>query len=110
MNLTNRMGELHLAAGQMEEAHLWFALFLEEGQAFSAKFPDFPRAQRMLGVAHYKQFELAKAETRQQDAADALASSLQVFRRMEADGLLAAADAGVPAALEQELADFKASW
>lgn len=110
LNLTNRMGELHLAAGQTEKARIWFALFLEECQAFTAGFPDFPRAKRMLGVAHYKQFELAKAEARRQDAADALATSLQVFRRMEAEGLLGGADAEVPAALEQELTDFKASW
>lgn len=110
INLTNRMGELQLAAGDAQAAGTWFATFLQEGEAFVAQFPDFAQAHRMLGVAHYKQFEWAQAESRPLDAALSLERSFQVFQAMQESGLLSAADAGVPAALEQELADFRASW
>lgn len=110
INLTNRMGELHLAAGELPAAGTWFATFLQESESFVAGFPDFARAHRMLGVAHYKQFEWAKADARPTDAAASLERSLEVFQTMQESGLLSTADEGVPAALAQELADFKAAW
>lgn len=102
ISMTNRMGELHLAAGQLEQAGTWFDNFVAEAADFEAKFPDFPRASRMLGVAYYKRYELAQARSQPAEALAALNSSLEVFYRMQAAATLAEGDGAIPAALEEE--------
>jgi hypothetical protein len=102
ISMTNRLGELALAAGELETAEVWFHQFVVEAARFEAQFADFPRASRMLGVAYYKQFELAQARNQPADALLRLASSLAVFERMAAAGTLSADDAGIPADLAEE--------
>lgn len=102
ISATNRLGELALAGGDVEVAQQWFQKFTEECEVFVANFPDFPRASRMLGVAHYKAYEIAVADGRTQAALDALNRSLEVFLRMRERGVLGAEDASVPEALEEE--------
>lgn len=107
ISATNRLGEFALAGGDVGIAKDWFQRFTEECEEFVKAFPDFPRALRMLGVAHYKAYELAMAEGASQVALEALDRSLTVFLAMQEQGILSAEDASIPAALEQEKGALK---
>lgn len=102
ISLTNRIAELHLAAVNLEAAGEWINRFEAESVDFVARFPNFARAQRMLGVAHYKQHELAVAQSRPADALRSLQRSIAVFLALEKSGKLSEADVGIPAALMEE--------
>lgn len=101
-SLTNRMGELSLASGNLTAAESWFDLFQDECLAFVDRFPDFSRASRMLGVSYYKKYELAQAKDDPATALKELSSSLSVFQEMEEAGALSESDAQVPAQLLEE--------
>jgi non-specific serine/threonine protein kinase/serine/threonine-protein kinase len=119
-NLSKR-GEIHLAAGRLDEARADFEGSATLIEALAQRQPDRPDILRLLGVAYYKLAELnrtlagdesqpaATRIDRQRAACQWLQRCLDHFNSVRDRGLLTPADAAVPDELAQELAACRAA-
>lgn len=111
----SRMGESHVALGNLDEAATAFANATRTVLDLRDEHPEIPRLHRMAGVMLYKEFELEQARARTdgmsveerrahlEAAIESLERCLAHFEQMADEGRLSAGDAAVPDQLRGEL-------